>query len=171
VNVPLSISITASEVVAGSGIYHYANSAFFPIDGLGYGNQNGDPHNYAFTLEMHNTFTYQAGQTFSFTGDDDVWVFINGKLVIDLGGVHPAQSASVNLDSLALALGLTAGNNYSFDLFFAERHTVASDFAFDTSIELRSPGPDIPIPGTLPLFVSGVGALGLIGWRRKRKAS
>ena len=53
----------------------------------------------------------------------------------DLGGVHPAITGSVDLDAAAAALGIVAGNTYDFDLFFAERHLVASNFRIDTSIE------------------------------------
>ena len=130
INLATTIELELLDI--GGGIYSYSNSSFFPIDGLLFGNQ-GRSHNYHFTLELHNQFTYQPGQTFSFTGDDDVFVFIDGQLVIDLGGVHPAQSASVNLDTL----GLTPGNTYDFDLFFAERHTIASNFRIDTSIVLE----------------------------------
>jgi fibro-slime domain-containing protein len=60
---------------------------------------HGKLHNFFFTTEIHTSFQYQGGETFSFTGDDDVWVFI------DIGGVHPAENASVRLDSLSLTKG------------------------------------------------------------------
>ncbi len=125
---PFSIELTDPD---SDGIYTYTNNAFFPIDNMLFENE-GNAHNYHFTFELHTKFTYEAGQTFSFTGDDDLWVFINDHLEIDLGGVHGAMTASVDLDTL----GLTPGNTYSLDLFFAERHTFASNFQIETSIEL-----------------------------------
>jgi len=134
--------------------YVYSNSSFFPLDGQLFGNE-GRSHNYHFTMEMHTDFTYQEGQVFNFTGDDDVFVFINDKLVIDLGGVHSAEFASVNLD----ILGLTPDETYSFDLFFAERHTVASSFTATTNIAFDNPV--VPVPGALLLGLLGMGATGI----------
>lgn len=118
-----------------TGNYVYENSAFFPADGAGFGAE-GNPHNFHFTSEFHSTFTYQGGETFTFVGDDDLWVFINGILAIDLGGAHSAATASVDLDAQAELLGMTRGSTYDLDLFHAERHTSESNFRIDTSIKL-----------------------------------
>jgi fibro-slime domain-containing protein len=160
VNLAGALTITLNETTPGSGVYEYINPAFFPIDGQLFGNQ-GRAHNYHFTLELHTSFTYQPGQVFNFTGDDDLWLFIDNQLVVDLGGVHGAVSGGVNLDTL----GLTSGQNYDFDLFFAERHTSESNFKMQTTIELAS----IPDGGqTVWLLGLALGGVGAIGRRLRR---
>jgi fibro-slime domain-containing protein len=86
--------------------------------------------NYAFTLEMHRIFTYKKGQKFIFTGDDDVWTFINNSLVIDLGGVHQSLSDTVNLDDL----NLIEGQKYPFDFFYCERCVNGSHILITTNM-------------------------------------
>lgn len=119
----------------------FANrGGFFPINGELFGNSAGNDRNFHFTFELETEFTYEqgAGQVFSFTGDDDVLVFIDGKLVIDLGGVHSAISQSIELDRLTW---LQDGHNYSLKFFFAERHRTQSNFRIDTTMQLRSIDP------------------------------
>jgi fibro-slime domain-containing protein len=116
------------------GTFTYDNQAFFPLDGMGWGDE-GNPHNFHFTSEVHTTFRYRGGENFAFTGDDDLWVFVNNKLAIDLGGIHGAESAMLDFDARAAELGITVGNTYQLDLFHAERHTTASTFRVVTTID------------------------------------
>src|SRR4051794_17744930 len=154
---PSDITLTRNST---TGIYHYAANEFFPADNHGWAVAAGcappqldpaqfiddnnqivtDPslHNFSFTYQIHASFNYHAGDTFSFAGDDDIWVYLNKHKVIDLGGLHPRESASVSLDNIASTAGMTPGHNYDFDLFFAERHTTASSFAMDTTLALES---------------------------------
>jgi len=131
VNVNIPIELQLEEVM--EGFWRYDSSSFFPIDDQGWGNEGGN-HNFHFTLEMHTQFTYEGGETFGFSGDDDLFVYINGKLAINLGGVHGEQSETADLDALAGQLGLEIGNQYSLDFFFAERHTTQSNFHIETTI-------------------------------------
>jgi len=115
-------------------LYLFNSAAFFPIDGDLFGNE-GNVHNYHFTLEASGTFLYQGGERFRFLGDDDVFVFINRTLVIDLGGLHQSLSQEVYLDGIAPKIGLELGGLYPLHIFFAERKTLASNFNIETSIE------------------------------------
>ena len=132
VNKKINGSLRATRI-PNTKIYRFEDTSFFPLDNVGFGNE-GNSHNYHFTLEIERRFRYRGGETFSFTGDDDVWVFINNKLAVDLGGIHPAISTNVSLDEIADRLEIVKGSEYSFKMFFVERKKSQSNFLLHTSI-------------------------------------
>jgi fibro-slime domain-containing protein len=147
--------------IAG-GAFQYTDLSFFPIDGLGWGNTPNYTHNYGFTSVARTWFEYTGTATLTFYGDDDVWVYVNKKLAVDLGGTHQQATGSVTLDatnghgyvcdfvapgnaypspacSAALAnghdvdLGLVIGGVYEIDVFQAERYTTESNYQLTLS--------------------------------------
>ena len=159
--IPHSIELSLEDR-NGTDVYVFAMERpeyFFPIDEAGYGlSMSGlrwaapGVHNFHFTYELETRFTYtdpaerDQDFVFRFTGDDDVWVYINGKLAVDLGGVHSQQSDSINLDEEAERLGIEPGQDYQLKLFFAERHTSESNFRIETNFALK--------PAKLPVISS-----------------
>jgi fibro-slime domain-containing protein len=115
---------------------------FFPLDGVGFGNTPGETHNYHFTTEAHVRFGYEGGESFTFQGDDDLWIFVNGRLAIDLGGVHEPMKHTIVFDDVATELGIVVTNpatQYSMDIFHAERQTTESNFKVETNITCFEP--------------------------------
>jgi fibro-slime domain-containing protein len=135
-------------VPSGDGMTRvFASKLYFPVDGVGFGNfqdygEDGKAHNFGFTTELHTKFKYQGGEVFKFEGDDDLWVFINKQLAIDLGGIHSAMPGEVNLNDFAAQAGLVLGQVYSLDLFNAERHPAGSNFKITTSMTFVDCGVD-----------------------------
>lgn len=124
-----------------------ATVGFYPLDKLGY-EQSGlltktsaidATHNGSFTLRGESQFVYKEASNlyFTFTGDDDVYMYINGTLALDLGGAHGRNSKTVNLNDLdATKYGLKEGQVATFTFFYMERCSDASTFGIKTNMEL-----------------------------------
>jgi fibro-slime domain-containing protein len=113
----------------------FEEAAFMPLDGKGFGSEgktdkSGNPHNYSFCMEIHTQFEHTSGMNFEFNGDDDVWLFVNNALVMDLGFVHGSTSGTVSLDDLPL----TFGETYPLDFFYCERQTAGSSIDLITNL-------------------------------------
>jgi fibro-slime domain-containing protein len=127
-----------------AGDYVFLDNSFFPLTGRGFVGEGheplrtaGDPdengvseHNFHFTSELRTQFEYKGGETLEFLGDDDVWVFVNNRLALDLGGVHGALPGSFTLDASGTdaRFAITAGNIYEIVVFQAERRTSRSQY-------------------------------------------
>lgn len=88
-------------------------------------------HNFHFTTEVRMWFRHSDDSPMQlvFTGDDDVWIFVNGELAVDLGGWHPPLSGSVTLDAASAAsFGISDGDIFEIAVFHAERETDGSSF-------------------------------------------
>ena len=82
-------------------------------------------NNQLFCMESHAKFTYREGASFLIRGNDDIWVFIDNKLAVDLGGTHLPAPGYVKLDTLKGASGnlLVSGRDYDIDIFYCDRRT------------------------------------------------
>jgi fibro-slime domain-containing protein len=135
----------------------YATAAVPPAYG---GTYNAEPggklHNFSFTSEVRYWFGYVSSKQYvlDFTGDDDVWVFINRRLAVDLGGIHTAVNGRIQLDAngggtvtitqteptpppaslvSTVSLGMQSGGVYEIVVFQAERQTTASTYKLTLS--------------------------------------
>lgn len=162
---------------------------FFPIDEQGFGNTPRGPetrtppntilgrqgdllvtgHNFHFTTMLATPFVFDpsANHTFEFSGDDDVWIFLDGRLVIDIGGIHQEVTQTITIDNALTdvdgnLLNLVDGQTYQFSMFHAERHRNDSNFRIETTLPL---GEEVPEPAAMVMLL--VGAACILGRRRR----
>lgn len=127
---------------------------FYPIDGLGYdailgdttdkandsGSNRPEHPNGNYALRGEAQFIYRDDLYFEFSGDDDVYMYINGVLALDLGGAHGICTKRVNLKDVAKQCHLTEGEVATFTFFYMERNSDASNFKIETNMELVKRG-------------------------------
>ena len=90
--------------------------------------------NQHFCFESHAKFTYKPGLRFTFRGSDDLWVYVAGKLAVDLGGTHIPAPAYVDLDNFEGINGaLVVGDEYDIDIFYCDRRTPSNSLRIKTN--------------------------------------
>lgn len=108
-----------------------------------------------FAMVSEGEFVYHADDElfFEFEGDDDVYLFINGELVMDIGSAHSIDSVRFELNDYVnaakagtlgsaarnKALALEEGNTYSFKFYYLERHSYGSNIRVCTNIRVTDP--------------------------------
>ncbi|MCQ2102627.1 MAG: fibro-slime domain-containing protein [Fibrobacter sp.] len=144
-----------ADITNKNGCDAETDFGFFPIDDLEFLDsaktirnpkfdwdvRSNCKHNFSFAMKISAQFKYIKGQYFEFRGDDDVWVFINNRLVVDIGGCHNPEEGFVNLDTIGQSnpsLKLEEGKEYPFHIFFSERNATGSNFKMRTSINLQT---------------------------------
>ena len=177
----LSTAVSLREVVykIDAGVAHSTTIPFLPVVGGSYGptgtsnvydngavgqetpGQTYTDRNYNYTLQANGEFVYheQDDLYFDFAGDDDVYLFINGELVMDLGGGHEITRVEFRMNEYAAAareimeiLGFyEMGDNHTI-----EYTPVMSDAEFEALYKERFGSTETNMIGEVDLDRDGV---------------
>lgn len=143
-DVNVSIATTFDMTRASDGLLSFESLSFYPVDGKGFATDASSvAHNTSFTSHFRGRFTYGGPEFVSITASDDTWLFVNGALAVDLGGVHAPQTGFVSLRERSQDLGLKIGRTYTLDIFHAQRGAAPSRslFALQTNAQCLSTVP------------------------------
>jgi fibro-slime domain-containing protein len=151
---------TIRVVLANSGKqgeWSYSNTNFFPLDTVTSIVPRILP-NYGFCLHYQFEAENVPGASITVSGDDDIWLFAQKRLALDLGGQHAPDTARLEF----WKLGLAQGRTIKLDLFQCERHRVGSSFGISTNALLHPVGTlKEPLEPTSKIVEGSDGSAGL----------
>jgi fibro-slime domain-containing protein len=132
---PMYIDNTEQRSMSQSGSPRWFSSEKVEnSDGVVLTNAGRNQH---FCLETHATFKYRKGLNFSIMGNDDIWVFIDNKLAVDVGGSHMPAPGYVDLDKFLT--NAKQGESYEIDIYYCNRRTPKTSFQITTNMYLEQP--------------------------------
>lgn len=123
-------------------VWKFDSKAFFPIDSISpqrrtvLPNGNVLDNDYAFCMEINAALDYAGGETLKIRGDDDAWVYLDGRLAVDQGGIHFAKEETIALDTLPFLKG-KAGRSLDLDVYYCSRQPATAEFGMEAAARLR----------------------------------
>jgi fibro-slime domain-containing protein len=140
------LSLYTKNDNSGPGVSSSTNMGFFPFDSsLGINDNN--QHNYFFGMRIDVEFYMptsgkinNADIEYSFTGDDDVWVYIDGNLILDMGGVHTFLSGKMNLtdgtvgNATDRTFTVKTNDTHTLTIFYMERNPTYANCKMEFNI-------------------------------------
>jgi fibro-slime domain-containing protein len=150
------LQFRAKDTLGGT-YYMRSDYRFFPLDSIPGAQMEGGPgytfrppitaltgvdvvpHNYNWCMEINAQFTYKKGQRFLFDGEDDIWAYIDNRLVVDKGGIHGSNNwTRYLLDSIPFLAG-REGEVFDLDIYQCERRPGGSEMHMILDLELEPP--------------------------------
>jgi len=128
----------------GNNTNGVTKSPYFLDPGVASTNSTGNTYknrNFNYVITSAGEFVYHADDElyFEFEGDDDVYLFVDGRLVLDIGSAHSITKTKIKLNDYATILGLMEGETYDFNFYYMERHGVGANMRICTNIRVTDP--------------------------------